>query len=864
MVERLRNHPSIVMWSLENEFHGGRLNDESPAKADLVRMGRLVKQCDPTRPIFYESDGDPGSVADAIGMHYPHEYPDFTCWPNEAYWLERPMKPRVGMFLNGQPVFRWPQPKPLYIGEFLWVPSTDPSWNTVFFGDRAYIDYHRYQNLAKAEAWKMQILGYRHEGVRGISPWTMIEGGPLDASNPLYQAHCYAYQHVAAYCHNYDRRFYAGTAVERRVEVFNDILEPSQLSLAWTLDVEGRAVDQGSRQLRLGPGERTMLDVELKMPAVSRVTPAQWHLKLVRDGRPVFEDRHAYSVWPRRRLSAAGAMVGLYDPRGDAKRLFDQQGVNVIDVPKLSDIESRIDVLVIGPEAFGATPLPPSLGEVSPQQAALDKLLARGGRLLVLEQEALPAGLLGLQLTKQESTMTFPLRAGHPALAGVAEEDLRFWRGDHMVSAAEPNRPTSGSGRTIVVSGSAAGIDHAPLVELPQGKGLAVVAQLKLVEKFRSEPVAGQILGNLLDYLAHRRPVSPRKTLLIGGAPSYQACLRSIGLRCDNAADVGHVNLAPYGVMVCHGRIAENAAEATQLAQRLQGFVQAGGRVWIHRPEGEQAAHVLKAMGLPLRLDGKPTALRRAEGSDWILEQFAREDLYWLEERSEGWNGSPTRRAADMCDGLLVVGPGGTAGSSSGEGGTVGQANRGTRAWPHVVTLTEPVAAVVVSLGKGMIVVDRVRWDEESVNLRKAARYAHSVAELLDADLLSPRAVTLKCDEMTPQKGMPEFSRQAGLAQLACKGYIAAPLRVQTTGRYTMEVFAGGTPAKGEYPIVEVRIDGHLVGRIHTTGFHCRPYPVTADLPAGRHELQLAFVNDLCEGGEDRNLSLEKVVCYKE
>ena len=189
MVERLRNHPSIVMWSLENEFYGGRLNDESPAKADLVRMGRLVKQCDPTRPIYYESDGDPGGVADAIGMHYPHEYPDFTCWPNEAYWLERPMKPRVGMFLNGEPAFRWPQPKPLYIGEFLWVPSTDPSWNTVFFGDRAYIDYHRYQNLAKAEAWKMQILGYRHEGVRGISPWTMIEGGPLDSSNPLYQAH---------------------------------------------------------------------------------------------------------------------------------------------------------------------------------------------------------------------------------------------------------------------------------------------------------------------------------------------------------------------------------------------------------------------------------------------------------------------------------------------------------------------------------------------------------------------------------------------------------------------------------------------------------------------------------------------------
>ncbi len=184
------------------------------------------------------------------------------------------------MFLNGAKTFRWPQSKPLYIGEFLWVPSIDPSWNTVFFGDRAYIDYHRYQNLAKAEAWKMQILGYRHDGVGGISPWTMIEGGPLDPSNPLYQAHCYAYQHLAAYCHNYDRRFYAGTNVERQVEVYNDILEPSKLTLTWTLDVEGRAVDRGSRDLRLEPGEKKMLGVELKMPAVSRVTSAQWHVKL--------------------------------------------------------------------------------------------------------------------------------------------------------------------------------------------------------------------------------------------------------------------------------------------------------------------------------------------------------------------------------------------------------------------------------------------------------------------------------------------------------------------------------------------------------------------------------------------------------
>jgi hypothetical protein len=79
-----------------------------------------------------------------------------------------------------------------------------------------------------------------------------------------------------------------------------------------------------------------------------------------------------------------------------------------------------------------------------------------------------------------------------------------------------------------------------------------------------------------------------------------------------------------------------------------------------------------------------------------------------------------------------------------------------------------------------------------------------------------------------------------------------------------MEVFAGGTPAKGEYPIVEVSLDGRMVARIQTTAFDCRPYPVTVDLSRGQHELKLAFVNDLNVGGEDRNLFLEKVVCSRE
>src|SRR5512139_1247041 len=115
-----------------------------------------------------------------------------------------------------------------------------------------------------------------------------------------------------------------------------------------------------------------------------------------------------------------------------------------------------------------------------------------------------------------QSTMTFPLRPSHPALRGVEAEDLKFWRGDHLVTTAEPPRPDAGGARAIIVSGSAAGIDHAPLLEQFIGSGCIILSQLRLVEKWSSEPTAARILANLLSYLDHFQS-APRKMAVMGG-----------------------------------------------------------------------------------------------------------------------------------------------------------------------------------------------------------------------------------------------------------------------------------------------------------------------------------------------------------
>lgn len=62
MVERDKNHPSIIMWSLGNEAGFGR---------NHVAMEQWTRQADPTRPIHYEQDYE-ATIADIVGPMYPH------------------------------------------------------------------------------------------------------------------------------------------------------------------------------------------------------------------------------------------------------------------------------------------------------------------------------------------------------------------------------------------------------------------------------------------------------------------------------------------------------------------------------------------------------------------------------------------------------------------------------------------------------------------------------------------------------------------------------------------------------------------------------------------------------------------------
>jgi hypothetical protein len=115
---------------------------------------------------------------------------------------------------------------------------------------------------------------------------------------------------------------------------------------------------------------------------------------------------------------------------------------------------------------------------------------------------------------------------------------------------------------------------------------------------------------------------------------------------------------------------------------------------------------------------------------------------------------------------------------------------------------------------------------------------------------------------MTPQPGMPHFHNRGTYVSIATNGYVETPIRVAAAGRYTMEVVASGTPAQDLFPIVEARINGRAVGQFQLTAGAWRPYSLEFKLTEGSNRLQLAFVNDFNQEGEDRNLMLDQVTFY--
>ena len=171
--------------------------------------------------------------------------------------------------------------------------------------------------------------------------------------------------------------------------------------------------------------------------------------------------------------------------------------------------------------------------------------------------------------------------------------------------------------------------------------------------------------------------------------------------------------------------------------------------------------------------------------------------------------------------------------------------------------LLTPAALVKGSLGKGLVLIDQVRWDAD-IGADKASRYSANLLANLGVDIGSPNpSVRIAGDRFSPARKSRGISFREGKAYLGANGTVVARLTFARSARYLFRIRASGTPADGQLPNVALSIDGKRVGDATLARTTWHTLSLEAEVSAGAHEIGLSLTNDLYRPPEDRNLTID-------
>jgi hypothetical protein len=230
-----RNHPSIIMWSSENEIGRNWLrwfsDDQIKTLADTIRS------VDPTRPVIAEGDYDVGD--DWNSLHYPEG---------------------VGRTVSGS-IYSWDSlvvaDKPTGIGEFLFGNTDGKEW------------WHG--------TWSR---GLRYVNVAQIMPYTLDWAWKVDSTTAVFENLKNSYAPIALFDKDYDdlgidairKKLYPtlvqGTSVTRELVLYNDDFYNDYIQVEVRLECSGKVLVQEQKDLHLSLGNHLDLRCDLDIPVI--------------------------------------------------------------------------------------------------------------------------------------------------------------------------------------------------------------------------------------------------------------------------------------------------------------------------------------------------------------------------------------------------------------------------------------------------------------------------------------------------------------------------------------------------------------------------------------------------------------------
>ncbi|MCB1125497.1 MAG: hypothetical protein KDM81_03300, partial [Verrucomicrobiae bacterium] len=525
-----RNHPSIQVWSIENEFAYinlinllGNSPNMDRYEEEITRTHDAVMAVDPTRSVMTDGGGAmKGNTLGVAGDHYvatlDGRYPDLAYEPF----------PEGG----GRGRWKWDQLRPRFIGEDYYATGINPADYATWGGEVAFQGKAATRD-AMAVCYRMLNDGYRWGGhYAAWHFWIGSEGGPAQwgSNNPR-----------AVLVRQWNWTFGSGEKVRRTFGIFNDTQYADPMTFTRRLVVGGREIYARTTTHTVAPGTAEKFDEDIAMPVVGTRAEGELSLTLSVAGEEIYRDSKAISILPKPGVTEIdAAAVGVLDPAGQTTALLRRLGQRFTAVQSLNNLPDAVKVLIIGPNGIDA---------VNSTSTRLAVLASEGRAVVVLDQDhplryqAIPAEMelaprfrkndFGTEVPTAEGRTAFIEDASHPALRDLQDKDFFTWGPNRLVFRNAYVKPTRG-GKSLIQCGPR--LQYSALVEIPVGQGVMYLCQLGLGDEVASNTVAQQLLSNLIRCGAAYKLEHAHVATVIGDEELGRA-VEAIGLQSAPAAN---------------------------------------------------------------------------------------------------------------------------------------------------------------------------------------------------------------------------------------------------------------------------------------------------------------------------------------
>ena len=543
LIKKYRNHPSIIIWDVNNEMNFGSFDQNNPVLLKekwivLDKMIRAIRQLDPTRPVVaysgyvrrealkgFRQVVEPNNIDDG-DIDDAHRY---YGWYNPTFFHLYDGQYGHGLFTPGRPL----------ISEEMGTgyPNNDdghPCRHYLFnhYTPQSLVGDDAYENRDPAifltrQAFMTKELGetLRRTGrnnTAGVmhfayftwfkTPWSAEHIKP----QPGYHAMMKVMQPVLISAELFGRHFYSGSTVRRRVCIINDAENYAATSagtLTWEFTHGTVVMAKGTLPTpAVGYYQNHWMDVDFIIP---RDLPnprmnVELVLRLTANGTTISEN--IYDIVLATPAWANGAMrkrtaVFLVDPHQRSAAIL--SGIKTKVIRSVSAAHSGSLIIIGDPENFARR---------AADVEQLREFLRHGGNVLMLHPghvlpRLFPEQVHGFQ-AKQGEIVT--LRAWtSPVFSGIQPLDPAWFEvgGRHVPVActgvhhvAEDRKEVTALAAQCDIHGylkkptDVIKVSGSPLVELRIGKGRLLASELYL-EAGKVDPIARRLLTNILAYL---------------------------------------------------------------------------------------------------------------------------------------------------------------------------------------------------------------------------------------------------------------------------------------------------------------------------------------------------------------------------